>query len=592
MQSSIYELFRDVVAGHASESGYRYKTGGTWTDVSWSEADRRVRGIARSLMALGVERGDRVAILSQTRLEWILCDLAIMACGGVAVGVYPASVAADCAYIVDHCDAAVLVVENQEQLEKIASVRAKLPKVKHIVRFDGPGEGGAIGWQQFLEVGAQVPEEELTERAAGVTPDDLAMLVYTSGTTGVPKGVMISHKNLLFTVDQARQCTYTEPHFVTFLFLPLAHVFARIIVFSSMSVAITVVIAESIQKVAENLREAQPHYFASVPRIYEKVHEKILGGVEAAGGVKAALFHWALGVGREVSQLQQARQPIPFGLGLKHRLAHRLVFHKIHAAFGGRLVWAVSGAAPLNRQIAEFFHACGILVLEGLGMTENTSFSHVNRYQHNKFGTVGQPGPDIECTIAPDGEILVRGDNVMRGYFKNPEATAETIDEDGWLHTGDIGEIDSEGFLRITDRKKDLIITAGGKNIAPQHVEQVLRTSRYISQAVAIGDQRKYLVALIALDPDNLKGWAQNQGLVGSPEELASRPEVQQLIAGEIEERNRELASYESIKKFRILPRDLTVEDGDLTASLKVRRKVVIAKHQALIDEMYAENGG
>jgi long-chain acyl-CoA synthetase len=351
----------------------------------------------------------------------------------------------------------------------------------------------------------------------------------------------------------------------------------------------TVAFAEGIEKVPDNLKEIRPHFIASVPRIFEKIYTKVTSSVQDAGGVKAKLFHWALNTGYQVSALQQKKQSIPTGLKLKHALANKLVLSKIQAAFGDRLVWAVSGAAPLNKSIAEFFHACGVLILEGIGMTENTSFTNVNRYDHNKFGTVGQVGPGIEMKIASDGEVLYRGPNVMKGYFKNPEATAETIDKDGWLYTGDIGEIDAEGFLRITDRKKDLIITAGGKNIAPQRIERILRTSRYISQAMAFGDRKKYVTALVTLNPEHVAPWAKAQGIeYKNFEELAQHPKVRELIEAEVAEKNNELASFESVKYVRIVPKDFSIDGGELTPSLKLKRKVVTERYRNLLEEMYA----
>jgi long-chain acyl-CoA synthetase len=400
---------------------------------------------------------------------------------------------------------------------------------------------------------------------------------------------MITHRNLLFTSGSVSGSLLVAPHFVMLLFLPLAHVFARLIVYVCTFNAVTIAYAESIQTVPDNLREIRPEFIVSVPRIYEKVYDRITSGVEEAGGVKAKLFHWAVGVGRQVSVLQQAKRPIPGMLGLKHKLATKLVLGKIQAAFGGRLVYAISGAAPMNKDIAEFFHACGIYILEGLGMTENTSFSNVNRFDNNKFGTVGPTGPGIEMKLSEDGEVLFRGDNVVKGYYRDPEGTAETFGSDGWLRTGDIGEIDEDGFLRITDRKKDIIVTAGGKNVAPQRIERILRTSHYIAQAVAIGDKRQFISALVTLDPDSVPAWAKAKGIAfESVEDLASSSEVMKLIEAEVEDKNGQLASFESVKKFRLLPRDLSIEAGELTPTLKIKRKVVLEKFGDLVDGMYA----
>ena len=590
---SLYQVFWDVASTHADKVAYQYKLDGHWVDVTWNDVGQAVSAASKSLMKLGVFKGDRVSILSQTRLEWVMADFGIVCGGGVTVGIYHSNLAQDCAYVVEHSDSEVIFVENAVQLEKILSVRAELPKLRHIIAFEGPSDAAnhVLSWDDFLRQGQGVSDEQAKERGSELRGDDLASLVYTSGTTGVPKGAMITHRNLIFTSDSAGEVIYLEPHYNTLLFLPLAHVFARLIAYCCMRRAIRVAFAEDITKLGENIKETRPYFLPSVPRVYEKVYDKIISGVEEAGGVKQKLFNWAVGVGYEVSRLQQRKQPIPFGLSLKHGLANRLVLHKIQAALGGRLVYAISGAAPLNKTIAEFFHACGVLILEGIGMTENTSFTNVNEIEHNKFGTVGRVGPNIEMRLAEDGEVLFRGDNVMKGYFKSPEATAETIDTDGWLHTGDIGEIDADGYLKITDRKKDLIVTAGGKNVAPQRIERIMRTSHYVAQCVAYGDKRKYITALITLDPETIADWARSREL--DPDDtaaLAAHFKTHELIRGEIERLNEQLASFETIKDFHVLPRDLTIEDGELTPTLKIKRKVVIERYGEQLEALYAKD--
>jgi long-chain acyl-CoA synthetase len=539
-----------------------------------------------------VAKGDRVCILSGTRLEWSLSDYGIVGCGAVTVGIYHSLLPHDCAYIVNHSDAEILFVENQEQLDKVLEVRDDLANLRQLVIFDGDSDPAhnLLSWDDFLDKGAEISDEQAKQRGEEVGPEDLASLVYTSGTTGVPKGAMITNGNLLFTSQSVIECLHLMPHYKTLMFLPLAHVFARLIAYTCLRYPAPMAFAEDFTTVPQNLREIRPHFMASVPRLYEKAQDKILAGVEEAGGIKKILFNWAIGVGRQVSAKKLANQPVTGLLAVQHGIAHKLVLHKISDALGGQLDWAISGAAPLNKSIGEFFHACGVNILEGIGMTENTSFSHVNRDDNNRFGTVGQPGPGIEARIAEDGEVLIRGGNVMKGYFKSPEATAETMDEDGWLLTGDIGEIDEDGFLRITDRKKDLIVTAGGKNVAPQRIEQIMRTCPLIGQVVAIGDKRKFISALITLDPDSIQQWAVEKGLGDkSVEELAADPSVREVIEAEVMERNKQLASYESIKKFHIVPTDFTIEGGELTPTMKVKRKVVTAKYQAQIDEMYPD---
>jgi long-chain acyl-CoA synthetase len=586
------ELFRQVTTSHPDKVGFRFKRGGRWIDVTWSEQRAAVGRIAKGLLALGVKKGDRVSILSGTRLEWIQCDSAIVNVGAVNVGIYPTNLAPDCAYILEHSESRCVFVENDEQLQKVLSVRSKLPELREIIVFDGEGDGspGVLSWSVFLARGDDVADARLDEASRQIEPDDLASLVYTSGTTGVPKGAMITHTNLLFSALAANQALHVEPHFTTLLFLPLAHVFARMLVYMCQRGSLCIAFAEEIPKVPDNLKEVRPHFIASVPRIYEKVHEKVVTTATDAGGLKRKLFGWAVEIGRQAVRLELAHAKVPAWLRLRRAIADRLVLHKVRDLFGGRIIWAVSGAAPLNVQTNEFFHACGVTIIQGLGMTENTSLSNCNRVGHNKLHTVGPPVPGMEVKIGDDGEVLFRSPNIMKGYFKDPAATAETIDADGWLHSGDIGEIDEDGFLTITDRKKDLIITAGGKNVAPQRIEKTLSTSRYISQVVACGDRRKFIVALITLDAENIRKWGDEHG-IGATEiaDLSRDSKVRELIEAEVAERNRELASFESVKKFRILPRELTIDSGDLTPTMKVRRKIVYDKFGELIEEMYRE---
>jgi long-chain acyl-CoA synthetase len=590
---SIYQLFQEVTTSHADQLAYKSKRDGLWVDTSWAEHAAAVARVSRGLIALGVEHGDRVSILAQSRQKWVQCDIGTVNIGGVTVGIYPANLGVDCGYIINHSDSEVIFVDTAEQLQKILSIRAELPRLGRIVIFEGASDpaNDVLSWEDFLRQGEKVPEEQYKKRGAAVGPDDLASIVYTSGTTGTPKGVMLTNGNLLFTTDSVCSTAFSDrEQYITLFFLPLAHVFARLIAYACMTRSHAIAFAENFNTVADNLKEIRPHFIPAVPRIYEKVYDKITSKVEAAGGLKPKLLNWAVAVGTEVGKRRRAHQAVPFALKMKHALADKLVLHKIRDAFGGRLQWAASGAAPLNKSIAEFFDACGVIILEGIGMTENTSFSHMNRLTANKYGTVGQLGEGIEHKLAKDGEVLLRGPNVMKGYFKDPEATAATIDENGWLHTGDIGEIDDEGFLKITDRKKDLIITAQGKNVAPQRVERIMRTSHYIGQVVAYGDKKKYLSALITLDPDNIKEWASKEGLDPNDlEALAANPKVRELIEKEVEDRNSELASFETIKKYHLLPHDFSIEAGEMTPSLKIKRKVVVDKYHEELEALYKE---
>lgn len=592
-ERSIYTLFASVCDKNPEKVAYRYKAENAWHDITWQANKTICQDISKGLMALGVNKDDKVNILSNTRPEWLQIDMATVSIGAVVVGIYASNLPEDCAYIINHSDAVILFAENQDQLEKIMQVQKELPKLKYIVLLEGnpPADANEVlRWEDFLTKGKKINDDKFVARTQEVEPGDLASIVYTSGTTGVPKGAMLTHDNLLFTSWSASESLAVQPHFETLLFLPLAHVFARIIVYLCLREGLTINFAESIEKVGENLKETRPHFFASVPRIFEKVYDKITSGAQDAGGLKLKIFNWSLATGMEASKLLQKKQSVDGLLAVKNAIANKLVFSKIQAALGGRVQWTISGAAPLNITIAEFFHACGVTILEGIGMTENTSFTNVNRYDNNKFGTVGQPGPGVEQRIAEDGEVLYRGRNVMKGYYKNPEATAAAIDSEGWLYTGDIGEIDSEGFLKITDRKKDLIITAGGKNIAPQRVEKTMRTSRYVSQVLVFGDKKKFLTAVFTLDKDQVAAWAVKHGIdYNSWQELCQSPQVRDLMQSEVQEKNKELASFETIKKIYIAPADFSIEGGELTASLKVKRKVVTEKYRDELEALYTE---
>jgi long-chain acyl-CoA synthetase len=450
-----------------------------------------------------------------------------------------------------------------------------------------PANDWVIGFDEFLALGAGVADETVDEMSTAVSPHDVAFIVYTSGTTGVPKGAMLTHDNITFTAQSVDGSGTIYPEDEVFLFLPLAHVFARTTVYTALFAGCTLTFCRGIDHIAEDIKVARPHWFPSVPRIYEKVHAKVKGMAEAKGGAALKIFNWAFSVGHQVGELKLAKKPVPLMLGLKHRLAAKLVLSKIQEALGGRVRWCISGAAPLNPEIGRWFHAAGVLILEGIGMTENTSFSNLNRYDNYRFGWVGPPGPGIEQKIAGDGEILYRGRNVMKGYYKMPEETAETFTEDGWLRTGDVGEIDSENFLRITGRKKEIIVTSGGKNIAPARIEGILATSRYINQVVVIGDRRNYLTALVTLDPDNTAEYARQRGIsFSAPSELSGHPDIVALIEAEIAEKNKELPSFETIKKFRLVP-EFTIENGLLTPTMKVRKKLAVQKHVEQIDALY-----
>jgi long-chain acyl-CoA synthetase len=525
----------------------------------------------------------------------VQADFAIFSAGCTTIPVYPSYTPEQLAYIVNDSGAKTLIVEDAAQLAKALEARGKMDGLEHIVVIQGyQGQERSVHtWDELRRLGRDSAERlksVLAERVASGRPDDIATIVYTSGTTGPPKGVVQTHANHLASLNSTAQIIKIGPGDVHLLFLPLAHSFARLEGFMGVHRGLTTAFAENLDKVGDNLKETRPHFICSVPRVFEKVYAKILAGVAAGSPAKKKIFHWAIGIGRQVSQLQQARQPIPGGLAFKHRIAHKLVFTKLHHALGGRLRFAVSGGAPLSREIAEFFHAAGILILEGYGLTETCPVLTFNREDNFKFGSVGQALPGVELTIAADGEILARGGNIAtKGYFKKPEATAEVFEPGGWFHTGDIGKIDEGGFLFITDRKKDLIVTAGGMNIAPQNIENLLKGDPFVSQVMVYGDRRPYPVALITLNPEELAKFAKEQGiLVTEPASLAKHPKVVERVSRIVEAKNADLQSYAKIKKFAVLPEDFSQDNGFLTPTLKVKRKVVTEKYQRIIDSLYA----
>jgi len=590
---NIPQMFFARAASRGQRPAQLVKQRGTWQALSWQAMSDNVCHIAKGLLTLGLQVGDRVALLANSRAEWVQCDLGIMAAAGITVPVYPSLLPEQVAYILHNAEATLACVDTPTQLEKLLQVRAELPALRHIVLMEGQpphADPGIVSLQELMTRGAAAPQHtvQLDERLRGLTPDHEATYVYTSGTTGPPKGVVQTHGNHLFMVQSCGAIIAAQEGDVNLLFLPLAHSFARLEAFLGLYVGLTTAFAESIDALAENMREVRPMLVFSVPRVYEKIYARVQAVGNSGAPLKRALFQWCVGVGRQVSTLQQRRQPIPAGLRLRQRLAHQLVFKKLHQSVGGRLRYFVSGGAPLAQDITEFFHAAGILILEGYGLTETCPALTANRYDQYKFGTVGTALPGVELRIAADGEIVARGPNIAKGYYKRPEATAEVFLEDGWFATGDIGEIDPEGFLRITDRKKDLLVTAGGKNIAPQNLENLLKADPYLSQAMVYGDRRPYLTAVLTLDLDEACHYARAHGIAAdTAPALAAHPQIHQLIAARVAQINQQLAAYETIKKFIIAPTDFTPESGELTPTLKVKRKVVTQMYQEQLDRLY-----
>jgi long-chain acyl-CoA synthetase len=602
--SNLPEMFFARAARFGSRGRYRVKRNGAWQDVSWVECATRVREIAAGLCALGVAPGARVALLSATRPEWMEIDLAILSTGALTIPIYPSVLAPECGYILWNSEASVAIVENERQAEKvraaaadgieIAGTRHSVAAVERVVVVDRPGKDeGTLGLDALRDLGRErlgTLGPEIERRIGRQGRNDLATIVYTSGTTGPPKGVLQTHGNHLSTIEAIARVGLAREGDIDLFFLPLAHSFARMIEYYGLYVGTTTAFAQSIDTLSADIAETSPQLIPAVPRVYEKIYGRILATRTAGSAAKRAIFDWALAVGRAWSARVQAREPVPLPLQALHAVADRLVFRKIHDVLGGQVRFLVSGGAPLAREIAEFFHAVGLLVLEGYGLTETTPALTVNRPDRFKFGTVGLPLDGVDVRIAPDGEIIAKGPNIALGYHKRPEETAAAWDADGWFHTGDIGELDAEGFLRITDRKKDLIKTSGGKYVAPQNIENALKTQPHVSQAVVIGDRRKYCVALVTLDADAIQVWASGRGVsFASPEEMARHPEIVKLVDAEVRTVNQRLASFESVKYFRVLPRDFSVESGELTPSLKVKRKVIEERYRAEIEAMYSD---
>jgi long-chain acyl-CoA synthetase len=572
---------------YGSAPAVRYKQDDAWVDRSYDQVLEVVRSLSLGLIDLGIGKGDKVSILGNTRPEWTYFDFAALSAGAVVVPIYQTNSPEECQYVLENSDAKVVVVEDDEQLEKIRAVRDKLPLLEHVVRMTGSSED-AISLEDLAARGSARDASEWEARWQSVTKDDICTFIYTSGTTGPPKGCIISHGNYRAMLDMVNTTSVIEPEDLAYLYLPLAHSFALLIQFGSFDLGTTIAYWERDPlKILPNLGELHPTYFPSVPRIFEKIYTAATSGMEKEGGIKKAIFDWSIKVGKKVRTTERAGRKPGFLLRKQYEFADKQVLSKIRGLFGGKIRLAVSGAAPISPEILSFFDAAGVLVLEGWGMTETSTAATVSTPEEFKVGTIGKPFPGCEVKIADDGEILVKGPNVFQGYYKNEEATRETI-VDGWLHTGDIGEFDGDGFLKITGRKKDIIITAGGKNITPANLENEIKQHPLVSQCVVVGDRKPYLVALVTLDPEDAVTYAKEHGLPEDPEQLAKDATVLKAIEAHVETINQKFARVEQVKKIAILPRDLSQETGELTPTLKVKRAVVADKHQGEIEKLYA----
>jgi long-chain acyl-CoA synthetase len=592
-------LFQNQAKRYGDKVALRDKVYGIWRDISWREYDGKVKEVAHGLMALGMKKGEKAAIISENCPEWLYADLGILHAGGVTVGIYTTSSAREVQYVVDHSDSRFFFVEDEEQLDKYLEVRKDLPKVGKVIVFDMEGlrhfrDPMVMSFEDLLDTGRDLARSrpELFEtRYQEPQPEDLAILVYTSGTTGPPKGAMLSHRNILTAMtllDKANPVLETDE---LLSYMPLCHVAERnMSVFNALAHGYIVNFAENLETVPENLREIQPTVFFAPPRIWEKFYSTIILALQDSTRLEQKGFQWGLKFGRKVAELRLGHKPIPLPLRLMYFLFDWAVFDNLRKMIGmdrGRFVF--SGAAPVAPEVLWFFHSIGLPVREVYGQTEDAGPTSIHQGADIKLGTVGKPFPGIEVKIAEDGEILVRGDNVFMGYYKDPQTTAETL-VDGWLHTGDVGQFDEEGNLKISDRKKDIIITSGGKNITPQYIENLLKFSPYINDACVIGDRRKFLTALIMIDEENVVKYAQDQRIPFTTyKSLTQQPEIIKLIEREVDKVNKNLARVEQVKKFRLIDIKLTTDDDEITATMKLKRKYIAERFKDPIESMYRE---
>jgi len=592
MVNTLAQLLVHSVTTYPKPDFMLVKRAGVYAPISAAEFGAGVKHLALGLRALGFEPGQKLCLLSENRPEWTMTDFATLAAGGLTVPIYTTLVSEQARYIIDDSDATAVVVSGADQWKKIEPLRAGLAKVKLYITFADEAPAGVLAVRDVIAKGRAAAEAEpglYDALVAKGRPDDEATLIYTSGTTGVPKGVILTHDNLISNIKTASDLVEFSSKDTALSFLPLSHVLERMVMFTYIYKGCTVAFAESVEAVAQNLLEVRPHIMVSVPRVFEKIYTKVMDQVLKSPALRRKIFFWALGVGKKCGALELAGRPVPGGLRARRAIAAKLVFSKIIAKTGGRVRFFVSGGAPLSKDIAEFFYAIGLTILEGYGLTETSPLLSINTFENIRLGTVGKPAPGIDIDIAPDGEILARGPNIMKGYYKKEAETREVM-AGGWFHTGDIGHIDADGFLVITDRKKDLLVTSGGKNIAPQPIENLLKTSPYISNAVVIGDRRRFVAALIVPEFDKLKEYAKAQGIpYATIEELCKDKRIVDLLKAEADRATPLLASYERIKKIAVLPRDFEIEKGEITPSLKVRRANVTAEYQAAIDALYRE---
>ncbi len=590
---SVAHMVVDRVKATPLAEAFRYPLDHGWTSVTWRQVGERVERIAAGLISLGVAPENRVALASSTRYEWVLVDFAVMCAGAATTTVYPTTNARDVAYIVANSGSRVVVAEDEVQVDKLREHRAELPDVTKVVVIDGEGDGDWVITLDDLEKRGQEALAQSPDivdaRVRAISSSQLASIIYTSGTTGRPKGVRLTHGAWTYTAAAIDSLNVLGPDDLNFLWLPLAHAFGKVMLALPLLIGFPTAIDGRVDRIVDNLAELHPTVMGAAPRIFEKAHARIVGMIEEEGGVKKRIFDWAIDVGLKMSRARQAGHKPSLLTVVQHAIADKLVFSTIRERFGGRLKFFVSAAAALDRNVAEWFDAVGIVVLEGYGLTETAAASFINRPGAYRFGTVGWPMPDTEVKIASDGEILLRGPGVMTGYHELPDATAEALEVDGWFHTGDIGEIDADGFLRITDRKKDMFKTSQGKYVAPSPISAAFKgICPYVGELIVVGEGRPYCVALISLDGEAITEWAAKFGLAGkSLAEIAHDPNTRAMIGGYVDTLNAQLNRWEQIKKFAIIDRELSIESGDLTPSLKLKRNVVVKSCADMISALY-----
>ena len=586
--------FLDRVEKSPDAEAYRFPRGESWESVTWRDTGAEVSRLAAGLLALGVEMEQRVGIASSTRYEWILADLAIMCAGGATTTVYPSTNAEDTAYILSDSDCRVVFAEDDEQIAKLQDRKAELPHLSKVVTFEGAVDGDwIIGMDDLAKLGEDYLAEHpdvIKEKAEAIRPDQLATLIYTSGTTGRPKGVRLRHQSWVYEGTAIQAQDILDESDLQFLWLPMAHSFGKVLLSAQLACGFATAVDGRVEKIVDNCAAVKPTFMGAAPRIFEKAYGRIQTMQAAEGGAKEKIFNKAFEVGLKVDRLKREGKSVPLPLKLQHGLFDKLVFSKVRERFGGRVRFFISGAAALNREIAEWFNAAGIVILEGYGMTENSAGAAVNHPDDNKIGTVGRALPGAEIKIGDGDEVLLRGPHIMDGYHNLPEETARTLDADGWLHTGDKGSLDEEGYLTITGRIKELFKTSGGKYIAPPAIESKFKAiCPYASQFVVFGNERNFCVALITLDPDAMTGWAEENGMAGaSYSDIVGSDAVQAMVGGYVDELNSRLNRWETIKKWELLDHDLSVESGELTPSMKVKRNVVEDNYKEKIDAFYA----